>query len=187
MVDVQFWQENSEKFEGEVCRRQSTSFVYNELVDCLKILEGPNVLQSSRLNVHIGSGKILLDDRETDENFYEFLELQMNENKRLITTVLNFSRFLKAFFENYLARDIGTKEQWGLDTGAFIYSNFLVANYNSGYLIFNGKYSIYCKQIRAAEDDDMLETMVFEDIAEVYSSFQVAGFWTRKKKHYSST
>ena len=33
-------QENSEKFEGEVRRRQLTSFVNNELVDYLKTLEG---------------------------------------------------------------------------------------------------------------------------------------------------
>ena len=125
----------------------------------MKILEGQNVLQSSRLNIHITSGEILLDDTETDENFYEFLELQMNENKRLITTALHFPGSLKAFFENYLTRDIGTEDQWGLDIGAYIYSNFLVAIYNSGYHIFNGKYSIYCKHTRAAKYDDMLETM----------------------------
>ena len=33
-------QENVEKVECEVCRRQLTSFVNNELVDCLKTLEG---------------------------------------------------------------------------------------------------------------------------------------------------
>ena len=164
-LDEQGWlmysggQENAEKFEGEVRRRQLTSFVNNELVDYLKILEGQNVLQSNRLSIHIESGEILLDDRETDENFYEFLELQINENKRLITTALRFLGSLKAFFENYLTTDIGTEEQWELDTGAFICSKFLVANYNSEYLIFNGKDPIYCKHTRAAEDDDMFETM----------------------------
>ena len=164
-LDEQGWlmysggQENAEKFEGEVRRRQLTSFVNNELVDYLKTLEGQNVLQSNRLSIHTESGEILLDDRETDENFYEFLELQMNENKRLITTALRFSGSLKAFFENYLTADIGTKEQWELDTRAFICLKFLVANYNSGYLIFNGKDPVYCKYTRAAEDDDMFETM----------------------------
>ena len=33
-------QENGEKVECEVCSRQLTSFVNNELVDCLKTLEG---------------------------------------------------------------------------------------------------------------------------------------------------
>ena len=83
----------------------------------------------------------------------------MNENKRLITTALRFSGFLKAFFKNYLTTDIGTKEQWELDTGEFIYSKFLVANHNSGYLIFNGIDPIYYKHTRFTEDDDMLETM----------------------------
>ena len=62
----------AQKIEGEVRRRQSTSFVNNELVDYLKTLDGQNVLHSSRLNIHIASGEILLDDRETDENFYIF-------------------------------------------------------------------------------------------------------------------
>ena len=83
----------------------------------------------------------------------------MNENNRLITTALRFSGFLKAFFKNYLTTDIGTKEQWELDTGEFIYSKFLVANHNSGYLIFNGIDPIYYKHTRFTEDDDMLETM----------------------------
>ena len=125
-------QEKSEKFEGEVPRRQLISFVNNELVDYLKTLEGQYVLQSNRLSIHIASGEILLDDRETDENFYEFLELQMNDNKRLITTALHFSGSLKEFFENYFTTNTGPEEQWELDTGAFIYSY-------SEYLIFNGK------------------------------------------------
>ena len=62
----------AQKIEGEVRRRQLTSFFNNELVDYLKTLDGQNVLQSNRLNIHIASGEILLDDRETDENFYIF-------------------------------------------------------------------------------------------------------------------
>ena len=62
----------AQKIEDEVRRRQLTSFFNNELVDYLKTLDGQNVLQSNRLNIHIASGEILLDDRETDENFYIF-------------------------------------------------------------------------------------------------------------------
>ena len=152
-------QESAKKIEGEVRSRQLTSFVNNELVDYQKTLDEQNVLQSNSLNIHEASGEILLDDRETDESFYKFLELQMNENKRLITTALCSSESLKAFFENYLTTYIGTEEQWDLDTGKFIYSKFLVANYNSGYRIFNGKVPIYCKNTEAAEVYTMLETM----------------------------
>ena len=83
----------------------------------------------------------------------------MNDNKRLITTALHLSGSLKAFFENYFTTNTGPEEQWELDTGAFIYSKFHVANYNSEYLIFNGKNPIYFKHTRAAKDDDILETM----------------------------
>ena len=67
-------------------------------------------MQSNRLSIDIESGEILLDDRETDENFYEFLELQMNDNKRLITTALHLSGSLKAFFENYFTANTGPEE-----------------------------------------------------------------------------
>ena len=71
------------------------------------------------------------------------------------TKGLCFSESLKAFFENYLTTDVGTEEQWDLDTC----SKFLVANYNLGHLIFNGKDPIYCKPTKVAEDYTMLETM----------------------------
>ena len=92
-------QESAKKIEGEARSRQLTSFVNNELVDYQKTLDGQNVLQSNSLNIHEASGEILLDDRETDESFYKFLELQMNENKRLITTALCSSESLKAFLK----------------------------------------------------------------------------------------
>ena len=71
------------------------------------------------------------------------------------TKGLCFSESLKAFFENYLTTDVGTEEQWDLDTCP----KFLVANYNLGYLIFNGKDPIYCKHTEVAEDYTILETM----------------------------
>ena len=75
------------------------------------------------------------------------------------TKSLYFSQSLRTFFENYLTTDVGTEEQWDLDTETFIYSKFLVANYNLGYLIFNGKDPIYRKHTEAAEDYTMLETI----------------------------
>ena len=71
------------------------------------------------------------------------------------TKGLCFSESLKAFFENYLTTDVGTEEQWDLDTCP----KFLVANYKLGYLIFNGKDPIYCKHTEVAEDYTILETM----------------------------
>ena len=55
-----------------------------------------------------------------------------------------------------MTADIGTEEQWELDTGTFIYSKSLVANYNLGYLIFNGKDPIYCKHTKTTEDDEAM-------------------------------
>ena len=57
--------------------------------------------------------------------------------------------------------EIGTEEQWELDTTAFVYSKFFVANYNSNHMTFtaSGLGPTYCKHTKAAKDDDLLETM----------------------------
>ena len=69
----------------------------------------------------------------------------MDNDKRTIEIVLRCSRPLRGFLNNYLASEIGTKEQWELDAGAFVYSKFFVAVYNTSYLTLNRKDLIYCK------------------------------------------
>ena len=46
-----------------------------------------------------------------------------------------------------------------LDSDEFLYSKYLVANHNSGYLVMRGREPIYCRHSRAMEDDLMLESM----------------------------
>ena len=92
---------------------------------------------------------ILLDGEGTDKNFYQFLQLQMDNDKRTIETALRHSGPLRDVLNNYLASEIGTEEQWELGACAFVYSKFFVAAYNASYLTLNKKYPIYCKHATA--------------------------------------
>ena len=54
---------------------------------------------------------------------------------------------------------VRTEEKWLLDSDVFVYSKYLVANHNSGYLVMRGQEPIYCRHSRATEDDVMLKSM----------------------------
>ena len=105
----------------------------------------------------MATGYVLLEGEGTDENFHQFLELQMDDDKRTIETTLRYSGPLRGFLNNYLESEIGTEEQWELDAGALVYFKFFVAAYNASYLTLNGKDPIYCNHTRAMRDDVMLD------------------------------
>ena len=77
----------------------------------------------------------------------------------MIRTVLRYSGSLKSFTEDYMQSALGTEEKWLLDSDVFVYTNYLVANHNSGYLVMRGQEPIYCRHSRATEDDVMLKSM----------------------------
>ena len=81
-------------------------------------------MEDNKIAIHVDTGYILLDGEGTNENFYQFLELQMDDDKRIIETDLRYSGPLGGFLNNYLASEIRTEEQWELDAGAFVYSKF---------------------------------------------------------------
>ena len=85
----------------------------------------------------MATGYILLDGEETVKNFYQFLELRMDDGKGTIETALRYSGPLRSFLNNYLASEIQKEEQWELDAGAFVYSKFFVVAYNASYLTLN--------------------------------------------------
>ena len=116
-------------------------------------------MKDNEITIHVDTGNILLDGEGTDENFYQFLKLQMDNDKKTIETALRYSGPLRGFLNNYLASEIGTEEQCELDAGGFVYSKFFVAAYNASYLTLNGKDLICCKHTRAMRDDVMLETL----------------------------
>ena len=54
----------------------------------------------------MATGYILLDGEDTDKNFYQFLELRMDDGKRTIETALRYSGPLRSFLNNYLGNSM---------------------------------------------------------------------------------
>ena len=84
-------------------------------------------MEDNEVTINVATGYIMLDGEGTDENFYQFLELQMDDDKRAIETAPRYSGPLRRFLNNYLASEIGTDEQLELDAGVFACSKFFVA------------------------------------------------------------
>ena len=103
------------------------------------------IMKENKLKIHADSGEILENNRETREKFYKFLRFQLDESKKIIHTILRYSRGLKGF-KDHLSNMIDTEEQWKFDIGAFIYSKFFVACYNSSIGL---TLPIYLKHTRA--------------------------------------
>ena len=90
---------------------------------------------------------------------YGFLQLQMDETKKLIKTVLRYSGSLKGFTGIYLSFGIGNEKKWELDIDVCVFSKSNVANHNNKYLIMSSIEPFYCQHSRATKDDVMIETM----------------------------
>ena len=61
-----------------------------------------------------------------------------------------------------------TEEQWELDIGAYVYSKFFVAFYNSSIGLIS---PIHLKHTRAHKDDEILETMNMNNYHEFLDSY----------------
>ena len=96
-----------------------------------------------------------MGELETGESLYDFLALQTDEDQKAIRTI--YSGSLKSFIEDYMQSELGTEEKWLIDSDAFVYFKYLVANHNSDYLVMRGQEPIYCRHSRATEDEVMLK------------------------------
>ena len=72
-------------------------------------------MKENKLKIHADSGEILENDRETGEKFHELLRFQLDESKKTIQTILQYSGSFEGF-KDYLNNMIDTVEHWELDT-----------------------------------------------------------------------
>ena len=75
---------------------------------------------------------------------FDFLQLQMDQTKKLIRTVLKYSGSLKGFTDEYLNFNIGNEEKWEPDVDVFVFSKFNVANHNNEFLVMSSVEPICC-------------------------------------------
>ena len=67
-------------------------------------------MEDNEITIQVDTGYILLGGEGTDKNFYQFLELQLENDKRTIETALRYSSPLRGFLNNYLVSEIATEE-----------------------------------------------------------------------------
>ena len=144
---------------NEIERRGLNTSENRDFIDYLSTDECERVMEGNDITIHVESGEYLVGELETGESLYNFLALQTDEDKKVIRTILRYSGSLKSFTEDYMQSALGTEEKWLLDSDLFVYSKYLVANHNSGYLVMRGQEPIYCRHSRATEDDVMLKSM----------------------------
>ena len=68
------------------------------------------IMKENKLKIHVESGEIIENGRETGENFYEFLRFQLNEIKKTILTVLQYSGSFEGFKDS-ISNMIDAEEQ----------------------------------------------------------------------------
>ena len=68
------------------------------------------IMKENKLKIHVDSGEVLENGRETGENFYEFLKFQLDESKETIQTILQYSGSFQGF-KDHLSNMIDTEEQ----------------------------------------------------------------------------
>ena len=114
------------------------------------------IIKENKPKIHADQlREILQNNKETGENFYEFLRFQSDESKNTIQTILQYSGSFKGF-QDYLSNMIDTEEQWEPDIEAFVYFKFFATYYSSS---IGSVSPIYLKYTRVHKHDEMLETV----------------------------
>ena len=111
-----------EVFENRVLEFQLDSFANYDLLQFMQMREVERIVEENCITIDAVSREIIVKGVKTGQNFYDFLRHQIGETKRTIETVIRYSGPIAGFIKNYLSTEIGTKEQWELDTAAFVYS-----------------------------------------------------------------
>ena len=150
---------NNLRIINEIERRGLNTSENRDFIDYLSTDECERVMEGNDITIHVESGEYLVGELESGESLYDLLVLQSDEDKKVIRTILRYSDSLKIFTEDYMQSALGTEEKWLLDSDVFVYSKYLVANHNSGYLVMRSQEPIYCRHSRATEDDVMLKSM----------------------------
>ena len=118
-------------FENHLAELESDVVGSNNRQLILFLYSGEMAIIIKNSKIHTEFGEILKNDRETGENFYEFLRFQLDESKKTIKTILQYSGSFEGF-KDYLSNMVDTEEQLELYIGAFVfacYNNWLGVPY----------------------------------------------------------
>ena len=88
-----------EVFKNRVREFQLDLFPNYDLLHYMQMRQMKRIMEENRITIHAISGKIIVGEVETGENFYDFLRHQMDESKRTIETVIRYSGAIEGFIK----------------------------------------------------------------------------------------
>ena len=83
--------------EHKLEKKRLHSIKNYKLIQYLKTKEYETLMENNEITTHVATVYILLDGEGTNENFYQFLELQMDNDKKTLETAFRYSGPLRGF------------------------------------------------------------------------------------------
>ena len=81
----------------EIQKRGLDGEVNYKLIDNLGSRHCANVMEANQITIHIDSGNIIVENNDTNESIHDFLNLQMDESKKRICSVLRYAGSLEDY------------------------------------------------------------------------------------------
>ena len=87
------------------------------------------ILQNNDLKIHIETGNIYYDDKDTNESIFEFIQNQQNTSKGIIRYEFKFDRNFREYFK-WILNEFDAQQKTTFDVLAHKNVKFLVYRYN---------------------------------------------------------
>ena len=85
--------DNRDAFKAQI-KKEFHSIKNYKLIQYLKTKECKTLMEDNKITMYVAAGYILLGREGTVENFYQFLEPQMDNDKRTTENALKYSGLL---------------------------------------------------------------------------------------------
>ena len=100
-----------------------------DFIDFLQSEYCKEILQQNDLKIHIETGNIYYDDKDTNESIFEFIQNRQNNSKGIIRNDFKFDGNYKDYFQ-WILNEFNAQEKTTFDVFSHQNTKFLVHRYN---------------------------------------------------------
>ena len=142
-------------------------------IDFLQSEYCKEILQNNDLKIHIETGNVYYDDKDTNEFIFEFIQNQQNTSKGIIRYDFKFNRNFRDYFK-WILNEYDAQQKTTFDVLAHKNVKFLVYRYNDlrasgGDELIKIRHSLVTDNYLAAEEVQNQDWQYFiERVLEVY-------------------
>ena len=147
--------------EGVECfafARHRLRFLKDEKEKFIKYLTtlpfGPQILSKNNIKIHLETVMFYVNNRTTGESLYKFIQIQQNNNKKLLKVKLNIDGDLEYYFNEILSNIENDEDN--LRTNSI--SKFLFYNFNT-LRVSGGKKPLLLRHSNISDDEFALERL----------------------------